>query len=102
MPTRRPVHVPSHGDGSDTRRASDRDRGTRSERGYDALWQRFRRFVLSRHPLCADCRERSLIIAATEVHHIEKVRDRPDLRLDPTNVRALCKPCHSARTAQGE
>ncbi|MBL8236464.1 MAG: HNH endonuclease [Bryobacterales bacterium] len=54
------------------------------------------------NPLCADCLERGRYRAAEEVHHVVKVRDDPSRRLDWDALRALCKSCHSARTARGE
>ena len=58
--------------------------------------------MLAANPLCADCTERGLVTPANEVHHLLKVRDRPDLKLDAENVRCLCESCHSTRTARGE
>jgi 5-methylcytosine-specific restriction endonuclease McrA len=54
------------------------------------------------HPLCEDCSGRGTVEAATEVHHIEKVRRRPELRLAWGNLMPLCDGCHNARTARGE
>lgn len=83
-------------------RELDARRGSSSERGYDADWQRFRRYFLSRHPLCSDCQSEGRLSTANEVHHVEKVADNPARRLDSTNCMALCKPCHSIRTKNGE
>jgi 5-methylcytosine-specific restriction protein A len=101
MPNRPPVHSP-YGTALDARRRNDRERGSSHARGYDRNWRRFRIGFLARNPLCADCERRELLTPATEVHHVAKVADRPDLRFDPANVMALCQPCHSARTARGE
>ncbi|MFA6308613.1 MAG: HNH endonuclease signature motif containing protein [Clostridia bacterium] len=79
----------------------DRRRGSRTERGYDSDWVKLRRRKLMRDPLCEDCLEKGEIEPATEVHHIIKVRDRPDLRLDINNLRSLSKRCHSIRTRLG-
>lgn len=76
-------------------------RGSSTSRGYDAAWRRVRVAYLAENPLCADCFPHRLT-PATEVHHVAKVADRPDLRLDFDNLKALCKACHSARTAKGE
>ena len=55
---------------------------------------RFRRMqVLRDEPWCS-CGQRS-----TEVDHIIPVRLDPDLKLVRSNLRALCKSCHSQRTA---
>jgi 5-methylcytosine-specific restriction protein A len=77
----------------------DASRPSAARRGYDADWRRFRAAFLGSHPQCSHpaCCE-----PATEVDHIRSVRERPDLRLDPGNVRALCKPHHSARTARDQ
>jgi len=98
MPYRPPVHEPLG------RRPGVRshERGSASARGYDRLWQAFRRTVLADHPLCADCQAENRLTPATELHHLAKLRARPDLRLEPTNVRPLCQSCHAIRTARGE
>jgi len=77
-------------------------RGSAASRGYDGAWRRFRAGFLLANPLCADCARNGFATAATEVHHVMKLRRDPSLRLDARNAMALCKPCHSARTAKGE
>ncbi|WP_242847225.1 HNH endonuclease [Desulfosporosinus acididurans] len=57
---------------------------------------------LREHPLCEDCLEQDALTPSREVHHKKKVRDFPELRLVKSNLRALCKSCHSTRTARGE
>ena len=54
-------------------------------------WKRFRRAVLARYPLCegAHCGH-----CATEVHHVHRVTQRPDLAFDWSNVQSLCHDCH--------
>ena len=86
----------------ETDRQYDQHRGTASQRGYDKDWRRFRRQMLAERPLCQDCEATGQTTAAAEVHHILKLRDNYDLRLEPTNVMCLCKACHSRRTARGE
>ena len=83
-------------------REHDRLRGSAATRGYDAAWRRFRDAFLRSNPLCADCGARGRVRASREVHHVLKLAARPELRLAPANCMALCKPCHSARTARGE
>jgi len=68
-------------------------------RGYDWDWIQLSRAYRKRFPLCNDC---ELLTPATEVHHIQKIEDRPDLRLVPSNLMALCRSCHTARTLKGE
>lgn len=72
-------------------------RGKTAERGYDAAWKRFRAWFLRRHPACVDCDH-----AATDVHHIKKVAEHPELRLVESNCMALCHVCHALRTQRGE
>jgi 5-methylcytosine-specific restriction protein A len=75
----------------------DRNRGSSRERGYDRNWEQFRKMFLARHPFCNDCRR-----LATEVHHLAKVKNEPALKLAGSNCMALCKSCHTKRTARGE
>lgn len=39
---------------------------------------------------CTSCSARGRL----EVHHVESVRDRPDLAFDLANLRTLCPSCH--------
>lgn len=64
------------------------------KRGYDTAWEKARSWQLKRFPLCQDCQDQGIIGPANVVHHIESVEDRPDLRLDPENLRSLCFSCH--------
>ncbi len=100
MPTRPPVHVPTGA--AALRRARERERLSASRRGYDRTWERFRRGYLAEHPLCADCMQHGVTRAATDVHHVAKIVDSPDRRLDPANLMSLCQECHSTRTGRGE
>lgn len=79
----------------------DAQRGTAAQRGYDARWRRLRKMYLNAHPLCADPwgdhAERGELVAATEVDHIvPRSRDGSDA---DENLQALCKSCHSRKTA---
>jgi 5-methylcytosine-specific restriction protein A len=97
MPHQPPIHRPPGWQPPKARQqALDQRRGTSSQRGYDAAWRRFRARYLAANPYCCtpSCRR-----AATEVDHVLSIRERPDLRLDPSNCRPFCKPCHSRRTA---
>ncbi len=66
-------------------------------RGYDRAWSKVRARFLAKHRACVMCGA-----AASQVDHIVPVRQRPDLRLAETNLRALCGPCHSRRTARDQ
>jgi 5-methylcytosine-specific restriction protein A len=69
-------------------------RGSAASRGYDGAWRRLRLAILRRHPLCADCEAEGRWVRATEVHHIVPIAVDPSRRLDPTNLRPLCRGCH--------
>lgn len=60
-------------------------------------WRKLRREVLAEHPYCQvdGCHA-----PATDVDHIERVEDRPDLAYDRSNLMALCHPHHSSKTAR--
>ena len=77
-------------------------RASAARRGYDQRWQRVRLYHLLTHPLCEDCNERGRLTLATQVHHVVKLSERPDLRFDHDNLLSLCSRCHSRRTRRGE
>jgi len=81
--------------------AYDAQRGTSAQRGYDARWRRLRQMYLNAYPLCADpygCHaQHGELVPATEVDHIKsKCNDGTN---DWNNLQALCKSCHSRKTA---
>ena len=80
----------------------ERYRGSARQRGYDRNWERLRKLVLRKDPLCHDCLSVGRLTSASEVHHIKKVREYPALRLVKSNLMCLCKACHSFRTGRGE
>jgi 5-methylcytosine-specific restriction enzyme A len=75
---------------------ADKNRPSAALRGYDRRWKRFRLDYLAANPMCSQHCGR----VATEVDHVISIEERPDLRLNINNVRSMCKPCHSARTAK--
>ena len=99
MPSKPVILKPQRHSERERKRQIDKRRGTAKERGYDAQWRRVRLQKLSQHPLCEMHFERGKIVAATVVDHIISIEERPDLRLEMTNLRSLCKGCHDARTA---
>jgi len=54
------------------------------------------------NPLCTDCITLGIVSGATDIHHIEKLRDRPDLKYEEGNLMPLCQYHHSVRTRKGE
>ena len=83
-------------------RRYEQGRGSASARGYDRTWQRVRLQVLRGEPLCRFCAAAGLVVAASEVDHVVPIAQAPQRRLDRSNLRPLCKPCHSARTASDQ
>jgi 5-methylcytosine-specific restriction enzyme A len=80
---------------TDKQRRSDVDkhRGTTAQRGYGGAWQRRRKVYLMAHPICVKCG-----YPANELDHIKPLSwGGVD---DESNYQALCKPCHSAKTAR--
>lgn len=78
---------------------ADRQRGSRSKRGYGRDWQALRLVVLAEEPLCRFCHDRGLVVVAQVVDHIVPISEAPELRLERSNLRSLCKPCHDRHTA---
>jgi 5-methylcytosine-specific restriction protein A len=83
------------------RRAAGAGRATSAQRGYDARWRRLRRWYIQQQPLCEDCLEENMVnVQYLEVDHIVPIDIRPDLRLEPTNLRTRCRMHHRQKTLQ--
>jgi 5-methylcytosine-specific restriction endonuclease McrA len=54
--------------------------------------------VRMEEPLCRHCLREGRVTASVLVDHIIPLSQRPDLRLDRTNLQALCSRCHSLKT----
>ena len=78
--------------------AYDRDRPSRSKRGYTRLWYAARAYFLAEHPLCVECLREGHTTAATEVDHVVPHHGDMSLFWDRSNWQPLCKPHHSAKT----
>jgi len=68
-------------------------RASAASRGYGRRWRRLASLVLAGSPWCSDC----LTEPSSEVHHLVAKRDGGED--DAANLLALCKSCHSKRTA---
>ena len=66
----------------------------KTKEGYDYRWQKLRRMILRRNPLCEICG----MSPANEVHHLQRRKDGGTDELD--NLQCLCKSCHSKETAK--
>ena len=69
-------------------------------RMYTWNWRKYSSTFLKQHPLCLICLEDGKIIPASEVDHIKPHKGDKDLFWAEDNHQALCKPCHSRKTAQ--
>lgn len=97
MPTAAPTHASTQR--AANRRATDVRRGSASQRGYGARWQRARRWFLRQNPLCASCKRKGFIRAATVVDHVVPHKGDHERMWDQDNWQALCKRCHDRKTA---
>ena len=75
---------------------SDAQRPTSRQRGYDAAWERLRRAVLARDPVCVACYQ----LPSRHVDHI--VPRRAGGSDEPENLQGLCAPCHARKTATSD
>lgn len=89
-------HTQSYRRDYETHRRPERDLTLKFYRS--KVWQSARRGVLRAEPCCRDCHERDgRAVPATDVDHIVAFRDGGDATA-PSNLRPLCKGCHSRRT----
>jgi 5-methylcytosine-specific restriction protein A len=82
------------------RRKSANTQIRRFQRG--RAYRRARQAFLNSDPLqrlCAECLRQGRTTEATELDHIQRAADRPDLFDDPRNWQMLCRDCHAAKTA---
>lgn len=70
------------------------ERGTTAERGYDHRWRELSERIRDEKAVCEICERLGRVRPATECHHVAKVADSPERRLDPTNIFAVCEQCH--------
>jgi len=73
------------------------ERDPEINRRYGHAWQKIRDRYIASHPLCEDCLEAGRTTPAAEVHHMLPL-GHGDTH-DASNLRALCKPCHSRQSA---
>lgn len=67
---------------------------TTAERGYDHAWRRLSERVRIEQPLCERCEQQGKVKAARHVHHVQPIAVAPWLRLERSNLMAVCVECH--------
>lgn len=75
-------------------------RGSSTARGYDSSWRRLRAAYAAQHHWCEDCLANDKRVPTAIVDHVQPHRGDEALRLDWNNLRALCRGCHSRKTAK--
>jgi len=81
------------------RRYNRKERPKYSEQLYNtARWQRLRKRVLLKHPLCVECERHGRVTPATVVDHIVPHKGNLELFWDESNLQPLCKRCHDSKT----
>jgi hypothetical protein len=60
--------------------------------GRSSGWAKVRKTKLIAFPFCAVCNKKK----GLEAHHIKSFKNHPELELDPTNLKILCRRHHFA------
>ena len=77
-----------------------RDRSSYSKLYSTSRWQRLRQYILSKEPLCVECKKNKRIRPAKVVDHIKPHKGNKKLFYDEANLQPLCKSCHDRKTAK--
>lgn len=67
---------------------------------YNSRWYKARKQFLLKHPLCEECKNEGVVIAAEVVDHVIPHKGDEKLFWDESNWQALCKHCHDKKTAK--
>ena len=76
----------------------ERVRDPEIDKRYGHAWRKIRNRYIAAHPLCEHCLKEGKVTPAQEVDHIVPLEHGGTH--DETNLQALCKPCHSRKTAR--
>lgn len=83
-----------HIDLADRAQGRGRYRTSARERGYTTQYEKLRRAVLARQPLCVRCEAEGRVRLATQTHHIVPLSEGGSNRA--SNLEPICEPCHRA------
>ena len=99
--TRNPRYCEAHADVVKQFEVKQREkqRESSSQRGYSYKWQRARKSYLAKHPLCAECERKGLVVVATDLDHITPHKGDKDAFWQRSNWQGLCHSCNSRKTA---
>jgi len=78
----------------------DRQRGNAGQRLYNWKWQKFRSWYF-RQAANVMCKTPGCNKVAEHLHHLIKLRLRPDLQYDLSNLEGHCAEHHNALSAAG-
>lgn len=67
---------------------------TTAERGYGSDWRKLSERYRAAYPLCQVCEWKERTRPATQVHHIVKVIEAQELRMEWSNLLGVCEECH--------
>ena len=91
-------HCPEHL--REEQRELNRSRPSPEAMGYGAEWRKASRQFLRENPLCAECRKAGRLLASEATDHIIPHKGDMALFWDRSNWQALCRQCHSRKTAK--
>ena len=78
----------------------DKDRGTRTARGYDNKWLKASKRYREENPLCVMCEKEGILTKADCTDHIIPHKGDLELFWNRDNWQSLCTTCHSIKTAK--
>ena len=75
----------------------DKWRGSSRQRGYTAEWDAYSISFRTQRPLCEQCEADGILRESAVVDHIKPAAYFPELFWEPSNHRALCVACNTAK-----
>lgn len=65
-------------------------------------WRNLSKSFLIENPFCIECKKKDRLELSKHSDHIKSIRTHWHLRLEWSNLRALCIRCHNVKTAKGK